>query len=897
MSETQKFAKIDKIAEGVHDINSGETKKIIVKDGLIHGTDVDHHIFKKNPQMKKWKETLGALSKKEKEEYIQEKRARPPTPEEQKNVDERTKKIQQLYEKEIRPNTSLVHFWLGEKIVKEKKLAQDKEFIEEGHLGLKDEKFQLESFKVQNIGVPETVDIDYSEIKDILVPKYGVELRPYKDGFLIVRDENPKSYHSIDLSDYTDNPQTRATMFFQTLVFNQGIHYYFRHHDIEKIKKHINNISLYIVFKRAYKNKAFKITFKNNKYLTCIFKLALKEPAKKEDHIKDVVPNLPAPIITNFVDALGIAERYEMLLDTEKSTEKEATENFKKSFVNFSKEQLLKAGYSFSILSKFVALITKLASVLKNNPKIGFKDTLLYNYKDVDPTNFKLLTEKVVEDINKSDVTPKNMVSFSEKCICSGRSVKKQNRTDDTEIMHNFIDLIVSYLHTEKGTSLPITGKINVEKATDIDCFHYWNYISLFNLVNGCLDKKDFPLLLEEGKIFNEQEIHKHIHELKKTISASPFRNPNESFNLDPETKAQVSEILTEAMEQTTGLLIPYNACVEIKGDPVFKYIRFIEYEKYIAIFAHDENDRFISEMYVKGEKEFRYWLYNSGQVFDSKVADSSKHLYLKLASCIRDWKVLIERDSTMQYRGPRVPTGVKSSRPRQVWLPITSYKRSTDTTQKSREKIFFSESRKFSGDRRAHRRKLQSGMKASKLQMLLAEDANIYVGDGYTFVRRTEWGKIKKSKRELKFRSKSMNTLLYKSDYEVKKAKEIKDLSPAGFEEKMEDFVAKDKWKVRTKKNYEDPGSGDGGIDIRAIKKFKDGSIKELIGQCKHPIISKKPIGPDILRELVGAAADVESKHEKVLMCMTSTWFTQRAMEYAERHNITLVTGGDLLK
>ena len=63
-------------------------------------------------------------------------------------------------------------------------------------------------------------------------------------------------------------------------------------------------------------------------------------------------------------------------------------------------------------------------------------------------------------------------------------------------------------------------------------------------------------------------------------------------------------------MEQTTGLLIPYNACVEIKDDPVFKYIRFIEYEKYIAIFAHDQNDRFISELYVKGEKEFRYWLY-----------------------------------------------------------------------------------------------------------------------------------------------------------------------------------------------------------------------------------------------------------------------------------------------
>ena len=866
MNKTQTFEKVEKAAEDLRGLNNLSRTEVF-----------------KTPQHKKWKTALKELPKEKREEYMDK-------------IYEESQKSKALYEKEIRPNTSLVHFWLGEKIVKEKKLAQDKKFIEESHIGNKDNKFQLESYKIQNIGVPETVDIDYSEIKDIPVPKHGAELIPYKDGFLIVRDENPKSYHSIDLSDYTDNAKAHTAMFLQTLTFDRGIHYYFRHPDIEKIKKHINNISFYIVFKRAYKNKAFKITFKNNKYLTYIFKLALKKQTKKEDHIKDVVSNLPAPIITNFVEALGIAERYEMILDSEKSTEKEATEDFKKSFANFSKGQILKAGYYFSILSKFVVLITNLSFVLKNNPKTDFKDTLLYNYKDLDPTNFKLLTEKVVEDINKSDVTPKNMVRFSEKYICAGRNVKKQNRTNGEDIMHDFIDLIISYLHTEEGTSLPITGKIDVEDATEIDCFHYWNYINLFNLVNGCLDKKDFPLLLEEGKIFNEQEIHKHIHELKKAISLSPFRSPDETFNLDPETKSQISEILTEVMEQTTGLLIPYNACVELKDDPVFKYIRFIEYEKYVAIFAHDQNDRFIPEIYVKGEKEFRYWLYNSGQVFDSKVTESSKLLYLKLATCIRDWKILIERDSTMGHT-IRIPTGVKSSRPRQIWLPRTSYKRSTDTAQKSREKIFFSESRKFSGDRRAHRRKLQSGMKASKLQMLLAEDVNIYIPDGYTFVRKTEWGKIKKSKRELKYRSKSLNGLFYRSDHEVKKAKEIKYLSPAGFEEKMEDHVAKDNWKVRSKKNYEDSGSGDGGIDIRAIKEFKDGSIKELIGQCKHPMISKKPIGPDVLRELVGAAADVESKYEKVLMCMTSTWFTHGAVEYAERHNITLVTGGDLLK
>ena len=143
-------------------------------------------------------------------------------------------------------------------------------------------------------------------------------------------------------------------MFFQTLVLDRGIHYFFRHHDIEKIKKHINSISFYIVFKRAYKNKAFKITFKKNKYLTYIFKLALKEQTKKEDHIKDVVSTLPAPLITNFVEALGIAERYEMILDSEKLSGKEAAEDLKKSFANFNKGQILKAGYYFSILSKFV---------------------------------------------------------------------------------------------------------------------------------------------------------------------------------------------------------------------------------------------------------------------------------------------------------------------------------------------------------------------------------------------------------------------------------------------------------------------------------------------------------------------------------------------------------------
>ena len=291
--------------------------------------------------------------------------------------------------------------------------------------------------------------------------------------------------------------------------------------------------------------------------------------------------------------------------------------------------------------------------------------------------------------------------------------------------------------------------------------------------------------------------------------------------------------------------------------------------------------------MYVKGEDEFRYWLYNSGQVFDSKVDESSKRLYLKLAACIRDWKVLIERDSTMLYRGSRVPTGVKSSRPRYIYLPRVSYKRSETREQKSREKIFFNESRKFSGDRREHRRKLRNGMKASKLQMLLAKDANFYVPEGYTFVKKSIWGKIKMSQREIKFRNKSLNGLFYASDAEIEKAKDIHNLSPAGFEEYCEKYVATLGWEVTKRNNY------DGGIDIRALKEFKDGTIKQLFVQCKH---WTKHISPGAMKEFKASCDEEKSEHEQVFMFITSSRYASGARTYAENYGIELVDGNDLL-
>jgi hypothetical protein len=201
---------------------------------------------------------------------------------------------------------------------------------------------------------------------------------------------------------------------------------------------------------------------------------------------------------------------------------------------------------------------------------------------------------------------------------------------------------------------------------------------------------------------------------------------------------------------------------------------------------------------------------------------------------------------------------------------------------------VFFNESRKFSGDRRAHTRRLVEGTKASKIQLLLAKDLNFPVPPGYTFVKESVWGKKGMTQKEVVYRSKSLNNLFYASDHEIEKAKKIHELSPAGFEEYCEKYVTKLGWEVTKRNNY------DGGIDIRALKEFKDETIKKLIVQCKH---WKRPVGPDVIREFKGAADAEEDKHEKVLMVIISSIFTTGAREYAKKFNIELIDGEELLK
>jgi hypothetical protein len=460
-------------------------------------------------------------------------------------------------------------------------------------------------------------------------------------------------------------------------------------------------------------------------------------------------------------------------------------------------------------------------------------------------------------------------------------------------IMDELIELIFLVNYCDDGLST-LTGPIDTTDKTEIDCMYYWNYTDYFSMFKKLIETNEFPLFLERNEVFNKRELYKHIEEYKKVIQTK-ISQVNETYDLDGEVRDKVAELLKESTNQSTGLLIPHNACVELRDDPNFKYVRFVETEDYIHMFLHDADDRYLSELYKKGEDEFRYWLMNKRQMFDEpeNLKKTFELIYLKLAACIRDWKILIERSRTMAVRsGPMIPTGVKSDKKRWIYFPRVRYVRNEGEQQRKREKVFFSESRKFSGERRDHRRKLAAGMKPSKTQLIMAEAAGMYLPEGYTYVKKTMWGKINKTKREIKYRNKSVNGLWYCTDDEFKTHVEIKQLDPAGFEEYCERYIEGLGYQVYKKWNY------DGGIDIRGIKDIKGDKVQRLFVQCKHPIESGNPIGPDVVRELQGSV-DLEMKDledcDVEKMVITSTRYTYKAVEAADKLNIKLLRTDDL--
>ena len=175
--------------------------------------------------------------------------------------------------------------------------------------------------------------------------------------------------------------------------------------------------------------------------------------------------------------------------------------------------------------------------------------------------------------------------------------------------------------------------------------------------------------------------------------------------------------ILEEIKNNQTGYLMPHDGVFELLHDLVFSAIKFREYEDFITMVIFDDKERYLIEVFDKKTWDFQYKLFDELKFNENFSDECMQEIYTKLATCIRDAKVLIERDSSMQYQGRRKPFGGKTNSVYHVYFPRVRYRRNTDRVQIKKEKDFFKESRQFNGTRRAHTRRLITDQKPSKKQ------------------------------------------------------------------------------------------------------------------------------------------------------------------------------------
>ena len=108
------------------------------------------------------------------------------------------------------------------------------------------------------------------------------------------------------------------------------------------------------------------------------------------------------------------------------------------------------------------------------------------------------------------------------------------------------------------------------------------------------------------------------------------------------------------------------------------------------------------------------------------------------------------------------------------------------------------------------------------------------------------------------------------------------------------ERYVSRLGWEVIKRNNY------DGGIDVRAVREGEDGTVRKLFVQCKHYIDSGNPIGPDVIRELKGSVDldEIDNKDCDIeMMVISSTRYTFKAVEAAQKLNIKLIKTDDIRK
>lgn len=700
----------------------------------------------------------------------------------------------------------------------------------------------------QNLYYPEEVTIDYSEYCDIPKFKDNIFAKSYKDGIMLVADVAKGDRMAVSLTVGTVKNSFNIDGKIVAKICQQSFRNFgqidWTHKNFDK------QIVFYVVVPKIVKNKALRIIFKNNTRLNKLIKLFRKDTLRK-------LP--PGKFKYFYDDAAPMQDILAALLICQKD------EKYKKNY-NYNNKELLDASYK--------SILIELAN---NGAMLAQKDAQEYFW-----TSLEKYRKKSLEEIKQEYM--KEIFPFEKDLdLVTIQNLDSKDKRCGIYLKKSFLKMVILYYHTNKGTTLCDNTLIEIKNKTQSDCILFWKKVDLCELLFNVLNKHNFPLCMRDSQILNNVNIFDPV--LNNHMSLSPITNTPENETDKKTFEFKNKHIVVEAMESQTGYLMPYDGVWEIPHDLTFSSLKFREYEDFITILLFDHEERYFIEIFSKTEVDFKYMLWNQFKLNDNYSEDCLQEIYTKIAVCIRDSKVLIERDSTMQYQGRRKPYGSNTDSIYEIWMPRRRYHRKYSKTQAKQDKDFFSESRIFSGSRRAHPRRLPAGSKPSKLQLLLAKNENMILNPGETYVKQSMWGDKAMPQRERRYRHRSLSGNFYFDNKEMSEAKKLGSMSGPQFEEYCDKYISERGWKIYKRKNY------DGGIDLRAWN--KEGPIKTLLIQCKH---WNTPIPPGAMKEFKASCDEEKVQGEKVLMFMAFGKYSPGARKYAEKYNIELIEGDHFL-
>ena len=710
----------------------------------------------------------------------------------------------------------------------------------------------LDIKQVSNLHYPKIEKIDYSEYNNVKFFKNDLFGKDYKDGILLVSNQkfsgNNLPSVAFELNkintDLSDNGRTLLRIYGTNESFsNLGqINW--------KDKKFDKQVILYFVFPNFSKNKTFKIILKNDLVKEFIDYVRESDPVENTEDARLFIRSKSESLFF-----LGRMENEKLYEHTYKHTK--------------DKNIFLRYGYD--------------AALIRMHNLVGDLDI----ETDNSIMQFKKKTDNKTKEELKQ-IYLKEIFPYEQHFNMYFDYEKADKETLTAYHKSIFLKYIIIRFACNYKSLLDGTI-INIENKSEEECILFWYRINLFELFFNLFNEYNSKLAINpEGNIIND--LNKFNENFKIEVEPVPSRTIDffkEKIKTDNfKYNFKEKHILQEAMDSATGYLMPYDGAFEILHDPLFNFIRFREYEDLISIVISDKNERCLVEVFDKNKVDFKYMIWNDLKQSEYHSEECIDDIYTKLATCIRDAKVLIERDATMQYQGRRKPYGSNTNSVYHFYFPRVRYRRSDSKEQLKKEKDFFNESRNFSGTRRAHVRKLPGDSKPSKKQLLLAKQLDVWVPERHTFVQAAKWGE-NMTKREVKYRNTALNGIFYYDKKEMSEAQKINQLSPPGFEEYSEKYIQKLGYEVKHKTNY------DGGIDIRAVKILDNMEAEDLLVQCKH---WNSPIPPGEMRDFKTACDLEETKNNKKFMFITSSKFSPGAREIAEKFNIILIDGDDLI-